>query len=464
MAYNKISMYSIGYPIAPNYPMPMGLQSNASYVSASILKRAGNEPVARIPDRGDFGNYVHRVSQSTGRLDTFGNGQSIVGTGVLVGDKFVYTSRHFVSERNRMGIQGPITFAISNNTVHQTQVFSVVAIDVDPDGLDLVRLTLEASPSLGVKRASISKTEQPVGPHAAFHYAGGLSLQISTGDIVESGKHFNISTQSILLDAGPGASGAGLFDHHGNLIGFLTFRTTQFGKIARDFVLLSQFSFFNPKPAYTPYLGSTVRPYSFDRMIPVVQTWQPHHESILYSDGFEVFSSVADLQKIGFVKINELKITGKISSELFKLWQSTYVPPGPKLFSPGFVENYYVVTHKHDDDFNVIVDDHQGKHSAKWRIPYTGGAGTKFPENFDENATIRLAKQIAALFTKPPQNREIEMPQKLCRKNAARFDKDLMRLAGSPDQINIYGGWSSKDNGYILHFYPQYIASSDREV
>ena len=363
-----------------------------------------------------------------------------------------------------MGIQGPITFAISNNTVHQTQVFSVVAIDVDPDGLDLVRLTLEASPSLGVKRASISKTEQPVGPHAAFHYAGGLSLQISTGDIVESGEHFNISTQSILLDAGPGASGAGLFDHHGNLIGFLTFRTTQFGKIARDFVLLSQFSFFNPKPAYTPYLGSTVRPYSFDRMIPVVQTWQPHHESILYSDGFEVFSSVADLQKIGFVKINELKITGKISSELFKLWQSTYVPPGPKLFSPGFVENYYVVTHKHDDDFNVIVDDHQGKHSAKWRIPYTGGAGTKFPENFDENATIRLAKQIAALFTKPPQNREIEMPEKLCRKNAARFDKDLMRLAGSPDQINIYGGWSSKDNGYILHFYPQYIASSDREV
>eukprot|EP01048_Picozoa_sp_COSAG05_P030881 COSAG05_NODE_10967_length_537_cov_0.550228_2_plen_59_part_01 len=54
---------------------------------------------------------------------------------------------------------------------------------------------------------------QPVGRHAVFHHAGGLACQVSTGSIVDFNTNYvRVGTQSIVVEAGPGASGAGVFN------------------------------------------------------------------------------------------------------------------------------------------------------------------------------------------------------------------------------------------------------------
>eukprot|EP01047_Picozoa_sp_COSAG01_P013316 COSAG01_NODE_621_length_14780_cov_1056.278591_11_plen_478_part_00 len=442
-----------GYPVAPSCPMPMGVLSQNYFVSMEILPSVDNKAIPTIPKKRGFGEYVHEYSKSTGRFQTFGNGKTLVGTGVLVGDE-IYTSRHFFEARKKYGIQGQVIFSISNPKKKMTENYEVVSFSKDLNGLDIVRVNLKKRPDSDVCRAMPVMVSQPVGRHAVFHHAGGLACQVSTGSIVDFNTNYvRVGTQSIVVEAGPGASGAGVFNAEGELIGILTFRTTRYGKIARDMVLLSQSSFFNSQPMYVPSIGSSVRPHSFGQLPgSVVKEWS----SSLYSSGFEVFKTANDLKDLTAARVEQLLDQGKISYYLYSQWEEEYGPTGPKVYEPGFTKNSYIVGHNYGD-FNVFIDSHQGKHSANWRILYSGGKGDSFPPGFPEEGTIQVAREIVkSILYRPPCDRLIDSNEKIIRLSADKFSKSLMALGGSPVGIAVYYHWSAENNGYVMHFYPLY--------
>jgi hypothetical protein len=83
-------------------------------------------------------------------------------------------------------------------------------------------------------------TEQPRGGYYLAHHAGGLPLQFSTGRIPNHGDLYAYQHE-LLADAGPLASGCGMFDGHTlSLTAMSVERTTQYGRMARKVLKLSE--------------------------------------------------------------------------------------------------------------------------------------------------------------------------------------------------------------------------------
>ena len=157
----------------------------------------------------DFG-YFWRLSPSVFKIETHNrNGGSSVGSGVLVGDGLIVTNCHVT--RNATYIQ----------VVKQSLRWDVTAqaSDVEHD------LCLLRAPNVVGKSAPISSTPPKVGQTViAMGYVGGIAPQMSGGEVralyrfdgsqvIQSSAWFN-----------SGASGGGLFDQDGRLVGIIAFR------------------------------------------------------------------------------------------------------------------------------------------------------------------------------------------------------------------------------------------------
>ena len=157
----------------------------------------------------DFG-YFWRLSPSVFKIETHNrNGGSSIGSGVLVGDGLIVTNCHVT--RNATYIQ----------VVKQSLRWDVTAqvSDVEHD------LCLLRAPNVAGTPAPISSSPPRVGQTViAMGYVGGIAPQMSGGEVralyrfdgsrvIQSSAWFN-----------SGASGGGLFDQDGKLVGIIAFR------------------------------------------------------------------------------------------------------------------------------------------------------------------------------------------------------------------------------------------------
>lgn len=133
-----------------------------------------------------------------------------MGSGVAVGPELVVTNCHVTREaRDIQVVRGGVRWSVSAQ-----------AADVDRD-LCLLEVPGLQAPPVPLGHAAALAIGQSV---AALGYTGGIGLQNSTGEVVELHHHDGARVIQSTNWFSSGASGGGLFDGNGALVGVLTFR------------------------------------------------------------------------------------------------------------------------------------------------------------------------------------------------------------------------------------------------
>jgi hypothetical protein len=133
-----------------------------------------------------------------------------LGSGVVVGDDIVVTNCHVTRDATEVRIvQGALRW-----------VAAAQASDVSRD-LCLLRVPGLKAPAAPWGRADGLAAGQAV---TAIGYTGGTSIQSSSGEVVKLHRHEGAPVIQSDNWFSSGASGGGLFDEHGKLVGILTFR------------------------------------------------------------------------------------------------------------------------------------------------------------------------------------------------------------------------------------------------
>jgi serine protease Do len=138
------------------------------------------------------------------------NGNYHLGSGVIVGEGKVVTNCHVTRHADRVAVvKGGIRWSASGQSVDLVRDLCVLRVP-----------RIEGDPA-PIARASTLKIGQPV---MAIGYTGGVTLQLSEGAVVAlhdwSGSRIIQSSNWF----SSGASGGGLFNAEGALVGILTFR------------------------------------------------------------------------------------------------------------------------------------------------------------------------------------------------------------------------------------------------
>ncbi|MBP6103536.1 MAG: trypsin-like peptidase domain-containing protein [Gammaproteobacteria bacterium] len=236
-----------GFPFEAPQPRPYNLAPKYTYFNQLVLpEKLRNIPVNKIQDNPNF-SFTQNPIQSTALLVL---GAEMLGTAVLISPNKAVIARHcFKTDRDKplRLLMGPGSF------------FKISEIEHDPDGLDVSIVTLEGMPGNQYGYTTIALEEQPKGRHFMIHYAGGGVKQISTGDFLDS--NYWHEQHSLFINGGPIASGAGIYNITGKLIGINVYRTGQYLEESRQILLLAYSSLFSYSPIVPMYQHSVVRPY-----------------------------------------------------------------------------------------------------------------------------------------------------------------------------------------------------------
>lgn len=209
------------------------------YVRAVLEKHSTDHPFARI---------LSQCARSVGVLCVDRNKKlSALGTGTLIdGNKFLIAKHCLDGNSNFMVRLGFIED-------QSGAIYHISKIQQDPSN-DLAILTLNGSIDSSYESARVDSNElQPYGPHFIIHHAGGHPMQVSSGEFTDDGSDCCRNYHHLIVDGGPIASGAGVWNGEGCLIGVCVSRNTSNGVLARDVILLSQSKLFTRHPQPTSF-------------------------------------------------------------------------------------------------------------------------------------------------------------------------------------------------------------------
>jgi serine protease Do len=167
-------------------------------------------PVAASADL-DFGLF-RALAPSVVKIEAHGNGRTAVGSGVMVAPGAIVTNCHVTRDAERIDIaKGGMRWNVQAQTS-----------DLQHDVCVLF------SPNASAPIVEIAKDRPKVGQQVmALGYVGGLGPRFSGGEVKAvydfDGGQVIQSTASF----NSGASGGGLFDDKGRLIGLITFKNRQ---------------------------------------------------------------------------------------------------------------------------------------------------------------------------------------------------------------------------------------------
>lgn len=159
----------------------------------------------------DFGLF-HKLAPSVVKIEAHGNGRTAVGSGVMVAPGAIVTNCHVTRDAERIDIaKGGSRWNVHTQTS-----------DVNHD------ICVLFSPNASAPVVEIAKQRPKVGQQVmALGYIGGLGPRFSGGEVKAvydfDGGQVIQSTASF----NSGASGGGLFDEQGKLIGLITFKNRQ---------------------------------------------------------------------------------------------------------------------------------------------------------------------------------------------------------------------------------------------
>lgn len=137
-------------------------------------------------------------------------GQLQLGSGVIVGRDRVVTNCHVTRQAARVHVvKGGQRWAAARQSAHLPQDLCLLHVP-----------RLEGDPVV-IGRASALKAGQGL---MAMGYTGGVGMQLSEGEVVSLHRHGGSQIVQSTNWFNSGASGGGLFDADGALVGILTFR------------------------------------------------------------------------------------------------------------------------------------------------------------------------------------------------------------------------------------------------
>jgi len=362
-----------GYPLPPPIPRPYNLASSQhTYISQLELPLFSNEPVQHITARNIL-NYINIPSMYTALLcNVRQDGIKAIGSAVIISQDTALIARHCVND-----IQGYIRLRLYFNNDMRDFV-DIASIEHDPYGLDLSKIMLKQRINSSVNFIDIAFEEQPSGRYFMIHYAGGNIKQFSTGDFIGS-PTWSYAPYDIFIAGGPLASGAGIFNIKGQLIGINVYRSNEYGQQSRKVVLLSQSGLFSHIPFNLPAPGSIVRRYcsptsSAGNLSLNLQsgkynrpcTFSPHFEcysgfgypSVVseFNDGYETYTkaellSLSETQKRGLSRPERERLEQFIREEIDNkkryIQQLLQVADSPNYypFTEDFKKNIYIMGH-----------------------------------------------------------------------------------------------------------------------
>ncbi len=235
-------------------PVASNLLNNDSYAPISQLELSefSNVPINKIAHY-KTAEFVKSIANYTfvllARVD-YSQNYIPVGTAVLISKNEAIVARHCIEDRPRNTIKLGV-FSEKQNSIGFVDILSR---HNDPDGLDISVVTLSYNLGEEYGFAQIELDEQPVGRFVMVHYANGVK-QASSGDFATSDQFLN--DHNLFLNAGTGASGAGIFNHRGKLVGVNVYRTDEYHRISRKPVLLAHSKLFNQN-AFCPLSDESV--------------------------------------------------------------------------------------------------------------------------------------------------------------------------------------------------------------
>jgi hypothetical protein len=159
----------------------------------------------------DF-SLFHKLAPSVVKIEAHGNGRTAVGSGVMVAPGAIVTNCHVTRDAQRIDIaKGGTRWNVHRQTS-----------DVEHD------VCILFSPHANAPIVEIAKDRPKVAqPVVALGYVGGLGPRFSGGEVKAvydfDGGQVVQSTASF----NAGASGGGLFDQQGKLVGLITFKNRQ---------------------------------------------------------------------------------------------------------------------------------------------------------------------------------------------------------------------------------------------
>lgn len=224
---NHITHRSSGFPTGGSAPLAHNLTTDKSYLNlAQIPDNIQNIPLSNIKDQNLF-NYFSRIAPCIVPLCEKINGEAhIIGTAVLIAPKIAIVAKHCISNRNgRLQLYVDQTF------------IDLDFVNFDPC-LDIALVSLKGQSNFNGVFPKPYFESQPRGAAFMLHYASGKLLQISTGNFEDS--NYSMIQHRIFITGGPAASGAGIFDANGRLIGINLSRGNEHGAQYRNIALLSQ--------------------------------------------------------------------------------------------------------------------------------------------------------------------------------------------------------------------------------
>lgn len=226
------------YPRPPSWPVPSGTFSHYSYVNQTNIA-LDNENVEQILSARELprDKLVHIQSLRDSVciiVRTFHIGADVkteaIGTGTLINNNQIITAAHCLER-----IPDTMIYAVFGyHACHsETHLFDITDIQCHPI-LDVGLATLAGNPDRRYTPMPIRYSAQLAGEYWALHHAGGLALQISTGQIADLGGRYYQEQQEIIIHAGDGASGAGLFSTRSiEIVGIIYYRSMGFGRVSR---------------------------------------------------------------------------------------------------------------------------------------------------------------------------------------------------------------------------------------
>ena len=252
-----------GYPIPKVQELlPMSMFSNLAYINTFDLSDLKNI------------RYQSLDSSLKGKISSLAINTCIVvadglvlGTGVLISPNVLIIAKHSIDSLPKESkIYAVFGFLTPSSACRYYEVETIIYHPAE----DVALLKVSGFPTFGFncQLPKLEFEDQPVGGFYLAHHAGGLALQISTGEFPDYGGNIYTLEHLLITDAGPLASGGGVFDGASkNLIGINTARTSELGALSRKILILYLIKDWLQSQLYqysnTPYPSLQNSGYSF---------------------------------------------------------------------------------------------------------------------------------------------------------------------------------------------------------
>jgi hypothetical protein len=232
------------YPKAADHPVASNFFSAKEYLNRSKY-RIDNQRVSVLQAQKGIGpddkQHIAELAASTCiMLHSYTvAGKSFteaVGTGLLVNESQIITAKHTLTYVTGSTLYVGFNYNTKDGSGDLFKLTNIEAHYLE----DIAVVTLSGCPGIVYNPVNIHWDEQPLGEYWVCHHAGGFPCMLSIGEFPDHGGHQFQYEQELLIHAGSGASGAGIFSSKEHFaVGIMYYRSIGYCRVSRKTVLFA---------------------------------------------------------------------------------------------------------------------------------------------------------------------------------------------------------------------------------